>query len=232
MEPRGSPGEIMSQSSSCSLDELRLPAALRLATETAFTGLLELSQDDLSKTLCLIAGNVVHASSDDPDDQLGDWLMAAGALDGAAYDDIRRASQDGTHVETILEQRGILNSDNARDLLTRYMADVAASLFTWRSGQLSFVPGAKPRSAPIDLSRSGFILRGIEHISGWTHLSREVGGMDAGYRTAGLVDEVAGRLHLTPAEWSILAQLGSARSVRDICASSRLSDLARPAERF
>jgi hypothetical protein len=192
-----------------------------LAAAIQGTGRLTLTPEGRSYALSFRRGTVEHAASSDPEDDLGRFLVAKGALrpEGLARAEAAKGSVGGDLVSALIAERlvnpadvaGLLQEHGAR-LVQRALA-VEAGGWSWNP-QAAPPPGAFPLGAP------------------WAMLCAAVRGLDAtalmrrlGEREHRAAARIGGRiriedLRLTPQEARAAGLFDGARSPAELAAAS------------
>jgi len=219
-----SPGDAIDSTPAGSLSELHATGVFRLVLSSRFTGLLTAARRGIRKTLQLDRGAILLVASTDPDDQLGEWLLESGQLTCAVFEEIRSQVEGGERIESVLEERGILTASNVHEILTRHMVAVGSSILGWHDGDFALAACPAPPPPAIAPPTSEIIRNGVEQITGWSRLSRAVGGMEARYRITGDA-ELLGDADLTTDEGVVLRVVRDEVSVRDACGATRLDDV-------
>ncbi len=111
------------------------------------------------KSIYLLEGRIVSATSNQKDDRLGDVLVRAGKLSTTLYEnageEMRRA---GKRLGAVLVQSGALTPHQLFEGLNLQVQEIIYSLFLWEEGQYEFAPGHLPQQViPLKLDLATLI---------------------------------------------------------------------------
>jgi hypothetical protein len=202
-----------------SLRETSLPALLRESVRARRTGVLRLTRGGVRKSLYLSEGRLVFAASSDPDDRLGERLLAKGLISLRAYEDSVLALQAGKRQGTILVENGAIRSRELVAGVNDQVRGIILSLFTWDEAEVELLEGPLPSREVIVLQMStpDLLREGIHRIEAWSRIRAGAGPPDQTYRLA----PMAGSVPLDPGdtESTILATLEADATLDEICAA-------------
>lgn len=142
------------------------------------TGTLAVRGARHTKRIYLKEGHIISSSSDDPTEQLGQFLLSRGCI---TEDQLRKGleTQAKTHVllGKILLMVGTLNEDELKRLLVLKAEETIFSLFLWKDAHFEFDNGVLPRElfVPINLDVQDVLLRGLTLTDELKHVRRELG---------------------------------------------------------
>ena len=130
-----------------------LPDILTGLKKSEKTGVLEVTSDEIQKQAFIKHGDLVFASSNHPDDQLGDILLQDGVIDKKQYDHlINRARNSDKKEGTLLVELGYMKPQDFVQVVKRQVQEIVVSLFRFADGSFSFVEGAFPENEAVTLS--------------------------------------------------------------------------------
>lgn len=113
------------------------------------TGVLHLAHQGASKTLRLDAGRVCHATSNQPREFLGQYLVSLGHL---APDEVARAlavqKEQGVRLGQVLEGQGLVPTEVLREVLGDKFREAVLDALNWPSGEFTFEAGGEA-GAPV-----------------------------------------------------------------------------------
>ena len=141
-------------------------------------GVLRFTRGALAKTVYLSEGRLIFATSNDPDDRLGEMLLRKGRITYRALEESVRAISDGKRQGTILVESGAIRSARprgGRDASRSRRSSTAS--FGWEEGAYEFVEGDLPSREVILLrmSTAGPALEGIRRVERWSRIRAGVG---------------------------------------------------------
>jgi hypothetical protein len=208
------------------LEQVSLPEVLRPLVRQKKTGLLRFTRGRTAKTVYLSEGRLIFATSNDPDDRLGEMLLRKGKITCRTLEDSVAAIQKGKRQGTILVESGEIRSRDLVEGVVGQVQEIIYSLFEWEGGDWQFDEGDLPSREVIVLRMStGDIVReGIRRIARWSRIRAGVGGLAQRYVLAADATAVLGSLSLTHEEMNLVATLDGATTLEEILASARTPD--------
>jgi hypothetical protein len=208
------------------LEEQGLPEVLRPRVRAKRTGVLRFTRRRYVKTVYLSEGRVIFATSNDPDDRLGEMLLRKGRISYRALEASVRAMQGGKRQGTLLVENGSIRSKDLVEGVTEQVQEIVYSLFGWDEGEWEFTPGDLPSREVIVLrmSTADLIMEGIRRLRTWSRIRAGVGGLEQQYSLATDSATTLASMSLHKDELGLLAALDGVMSIEDICAAAPLSD--------
>ena len=201
------------------LEGITVPELLWRLAHEQHTGALVLERQGVAKTLVLRDGRVVFATSSDPEDQLGPFLLRRGEVRLGALLEADSRVEGGRRLGEMLVELGCLAPTALPRAVQEQVREIALSVFGWRDGNWRLTRAALPvhESITLDLAVEDLILAGTRRVRDWNWVRRVVGGSRAVYRaTPASRDDVLG-LGLT--ERLILEQLQLPLRVEQLCSA-------------
>jgi hypothetical protein len=206
------------------LASVGLPDVLEFLRVTRRTGVLSFRRDRLKKSLHIKDGNVVFATSNVPEERLGDLLLQWGRISKHAYD--RSVAMLGSKKRQgrILVEIGALTPKQLWEGVQDQIRHIVYSIFNWENGIFYFAEGELPSKENItaDVSISELIVHGIRKIQEASALyskfpSREVilARMDYGLKE---------RVKLESFERHVLELIDGQKTIEEICHESEIGD--------
>jgi hypothetical protein len=119
---------------------------------------------EVEKVIYFDGGRPVFASSDQPEDRMGELLYREGKITREQYERSRDVVfEQGRRMGEILVDRGFLKRRELLPAVRRHVEDIIYSLFGWESGEYRIVPGDGASAERIRLSRhpAAMVLEGI-----------------------------------------------------------------------
>jgi hypothetical protein len=208
------------------LSQLPLPDILQGLRVSEATGILTMVAGGARKALYLMKGRVVFASSNLPNDRLGEILIREGKITVEEYDLSIRAISKGKRQGKALVEMGALSPKDLWEGIQFQVREVVYSVFLWEEGQFHFEESALParERITVDVDIFELILSGIRRIDA-------NGPLQARYPQG---DSVLERIHadalpsedtpLEPYERHVLNLVDGERSVLEICRESEIGD--------
>lgn len=208
-----------------SLVRTDFPELVRALHERRWTGQLLLTSGGLAKSIKVLSGKLVFASSTDPDDRLGELLLRRGRLGLKDYLDAGRGVGPGKRFGAILVERGLIAPQDLVRYVIEHTREIIYGAFRWTEGRyrLDESTGAD-ESITLKMSTPDIILQGIRRIDQWSRIARGCGGLDATYQRAEDYEAVAAQMELSFEQLSLLTGLHEPMRVEKLCRDASLSD--------
>jgi hypothetical protein len=208
------------------LEQTSLPAALRPLVRQKKTGLLRLARGRAIKTVYLLEGRLIFATSNDPDDRLGEMLLRKGRIGYRALEESVAAIQKGKRQGTILVESGEIRSRDLVEGVTEQVQEIIYSLFEWEDGEWQFEEGDLPSREVIVLrmSTGDLVRQGIRRVDRWSRIRAGVGALGQRYALSAEAPALLGSLSLTPEEMNLVATLDGPTALDEILSSARGGD--------
>src|SRR4029453_927191 len=186
------------------------------------TGILSLISGGARKALYVKDGRVVFASSNLPNDRLGEILIREGKITVEEYDTSIKAISKGKRQGKVLVEMGALRPKDLWEGVQFQVKEIVYSVFQWDDGQFHFEESSLPEKERItvDLDILDLMLVGIRRVDA-------SGRIQTRYPEGDLIPEyVAGEPIpiLEPYEEHVLALVDGERSVLDVCRESEIGD--------
>lgn len=218
LEPFVVPGGFKGQ-----LSQLPLPDILQHLRISQATGILSLVSGGARKALYLKNGRVVFASSNLPNDRLGEILIREGKITVEEYDASIRAISKGKRQGKVLVEMGALSPKDLWEGVQFQVREIVYSIFQWEDGHFHFEESTLPEKERItvDLDVQDLVLGGLRRVDA------AGGPIQARYPESDLLLEraVEGKVAgLEPYEQHVLQLVDGDRSVMEICRESEIGD--------
>ena len=207
------------------LDEQDLPDLIQELSRERWTGTLRLESDDHRIGIVAEDGQLVFASSSNPDYRLGPRLLRRGVITLRQMEDAGRAVSPGKRFGTVLVEKGMLEPkelvrgvvDQTRDIiLLAFQLERAAATAS------SPAPRRARRSRSTSARRE-LILEGISQIEAWSRVERGCGGLGARYAVVPGSEALFNQLTLDVDQAALARAAKKGREVEALCAESVLN---------
>src|SRR5215510_9475371 len=217
VEPFVVPGGLKGQ-----ISELPLPDILQHLRASKGGGILSLVSGGARKALYFSAGRIVFASSNLPNDRLGEILIREGKITVDEYDASIKAISKGKRQGKALVEMGALSPKDLWEGVQFQVKEIVYSIFQWEEGSFHFEESSLPEKERItvDLDVTELILVGIRRVDA-------SGSIQGRYPEGILVLERgadAPRDLLESYERHVLSLVDGDRSVLEICRESEIGD--------
>ncbi len=205
------------------LSQLPVPDLLQHLRVSKGTGILSLVSGGARKALYVKDGRVVFASSNLPNDRLGEILIREGKITVEEYEASIKAISKGKRQGKVLVEMGALSPKDLWEGVQFQVREIVYSIFQWEDGQFHFEESSLPEKERItvDLDIRDLILVGIRRVdaSGAVQARYPGRGRRAGARSTRTCPE-----SLEPYERHVLNLVDGERSVLEICRESEIGD--------
>lgn len=204
------------------LAELPVPELLQHLDQVRATGILTLVSGGARKALYLKDGRVVFASSNLPNDRLGEILIREGKITVEEYETSIRTISKGKRQGKALVEMGALSPKDLWEGVQFQVREIVYSVFQWEEGHFHFEESTLPEKERItvDLGVVELVLAGIRRVEAHGRIQRR-------YPAPELVLESVAEPppgSLEPYEHHVRNLIDGERSVADICRESEIGD--------
>jgi hypothetical protein len=203
------------------LAQLALPEILQHLRLTNATGVLSLVSGGARKALYLKGGRVVFASSNLPNDRLGEILIREGKITVEEYEASIKAITKGKRQGKVLVEMGALSPKDLWEGVQTQVREIVFSIFLWEDGQFHFEESTLPdkERITVDQDVTSLILEGVRRVDA-------NGAVTGRYPEGALVPEAVAAAPglLEPYETHVLELVDGERSVLEICQDSEIGD--------
>lgn len=201
------------------LSETALPEILYTIDRFQVPGVIEAHRDGVAKRVYIKEGNVVHASSSDRNDSLGEYLRLSGALSPETYAVTmrERAHSDKRYGVLLMEQR-ILSPAAVYSAIRKQIEAIVWSLFYWQDGSVVFSIGdfRDPDAVGIQLPMQQVILHGIKRAPNAKQLVARLGRRETVFEPCYEVEDLI-EIAIDADEYGLLELVDGSRSLFEIC---------------
>lgn len=189
-------------------------------------GVIQAERAGVVKDVYLKEGRIVHASSSDVADGLGDFLFRGGQI--TAEEHVRlmrlRAEADRRLGELLVEE-GLLTPGAVHDAIRQQVEAIVWSLFYWEEGAVTFSIGEFPHGGgrvKIDLPMRQVILQGIRRAPNAKTLVGRLGKKETVFAPSWEVETLIA-LGLDGDEHALLRLVDGRRTLYQVCTEGPFS---------
>ena len=204
--------------------EVSLPDVLELLRASRKTGVISFKKDRTRKSLYIQDGNVIFATSNLPEERLGDLLLTWGRITRDYYAGSVTQLGKNKRQGKILVEMGAITPKQLWEGVQDQIRHIVYSLFNWDSGIFFFSQGDLPSHENIiaDVGISELIVEGIRRMKDLHSILRKFPSRDVilGRMDYGLKE----RTRLEPFERHVLELIDGKRSIEDICRESEIGE--------
>src|ERR1700736_2755877 len=145
------------------------------------SGKLLLRQARLERTLHWKDGEIVFASSNSPDQSLGQFLLRNGKVTQEQYEESQRRVGPNMRHGKVLVQMGLISPNDLWWGLQNQALEIIYSLFNWNEGSFSFVEAAEEilsERIALSINTSGAIMEGIRRLDETVRIREKITSLD------------------------------------------------------
>src|SRR5438477_4938671 len=148
------------------IGELPVPDVLQHLRLSQATGILTLVAGGGRKALYLKNGKVVFASSNLPNDRLGEILLREGKITVEEYEASIKAITKGKRQGKVLVEMGALSPKDLWEGVQFQVKEIVYTVFQWENGQFHFEESSLPEKERItvDLDIVDLIVAGVRRV--------------------------------------------------------------------
>ena len=202
--------------------DMPVPEILQHLSQTRATGILTLVSGGARKALYMNEGRVVFASSNLPNDRLGELLIREGKITVEDYEASIRALSKGKRQGKVLVEMGALTPKDLWEGVQLQVKEIVYSIFPWEEGTFHFEESSLPEKERItvDLDIVDLILVGLRRVPSGGRIQTRYPEPDLVLETS----SEAGGPALEPYEHHVRKLIDGERSVLDMCRESEIGD--------
>jgi len=207
------------------LAQTALPEILYTIERFQVPGVIEASREGAIKRVYIKEGNVVHATSSDREDSLGNWLQRSGALSPEVFaETMAERQRTNKRYGQILIERGILSPAEIYRAIRQQIEAVVWSLFYWNDGGVIFSIGdfREPDAIKIQLPMRQVILQGIKRAPNAKAMVARLGRKETVFEGCYRVEDLI-ELALDASDYRLLQLVDGRRTLFEICTQGPLS---------
>lgn len=203
-----------------------IPETLVYLNRTRATGTLSVNTPLFTKSIYLIKGDAIFASSSYEDDRLGEMLLKAGKITVEQYDkSVEMLKTTGKRQGAILVELGYLTPKELFWGVKYQVKEIIYSLFQLEDGAYEFEEGDVPTQEVITLklSMGNLIYEGVKRIDNWTRIRKEMPDTGTVLKLSGDPMNLFQEIELSPQDRKILSLIDGKRTIKEVMDNSWLS---------
>ena len=201
------------------LSQTALPEILYTIDRFQVPGVIEASRAGIEKKVYIKEGNVVHATSSDRDDSLGNYLQRSGVLSPEVYaETMTERERTKKRYGVLLIERGALSPGEIYRAIRKQIEAVVWSLFYWQDGSVIYSIGdfREPDAVKIQLPMQQVILQGIKRAPNAKALVSRLGRKETVFEPCYRMEDLI-ELALDADEYRLLRLVDGKRSLFEVC---------------
>jgi hypothetical protein len=207
------------------IETTSVPELLRSILSSGETGVLTVKSGDAVKQIFILNGRVAYAASNNPDERMGEVLLARGKIGVRSLVEASKRIRPGLKLGAILVELGALESEELVSAVELHVKSILMDMFTWVQGEYTFIiKELEHDNVPaLNMSTENLILEGIRNTRSWRQVIRALGDIESVYVPTGSNDAHF-RLDLTEEEQEVLGYVNGRTPVERICDMSYLTN--------
>jgi len=188
------------------LADIRLPVLLMSLYKSRETGILYVQYLGFRKALYIQEGQVVFATSSNPDERLGEFLLRRGIITIEQYLDSAALIRPGRRQGEILIEQGALTPESLVDGVRDQVYEIIFNLFTLTMGSYSLEMDEFDTMdlITITMEMPHLVLTGMKRVQSWNTIHAGVGRPETRVRCVATPPPYLSRLDLDTDEEHIL----------------------------
>lgn len=188
------------------LSEVNLPTILMSLYRERETGRLTINDGPYVKALHIRDGNVVFASSSDPDERLGECLLRRGVISVSQYIESAQQIRPGRRQGEILVDMGAISPEELVEGVIQQIYDIIFSLMpcSFGSYSLELADFSTEDMITLNVSMPVLLCRGMERVTRWSRIYPIVGEPETRVRRASLMPAFYHELELSSDQEHVL----------------------------
>jgi hypothetical protein len=201
------------------LSQTALPEILYTIDRFQVPGVIEASRDGISKKVYIKEGNVVHATSSDREDSLGNYLQRSGVLSPEVFaETMAERERTNKRYGVLLIEKGVLSPGEIYRAIRKQIEAIVWSLFYWQDGGVIFSIGdfREPDAVKIQLPMRQVILQGIKRAPNAKALVARLGRKETVFEPCYRMEDLI-ELALDADEYRLLHLVDGRRSLFEVC---------------
>lgn len=189
------------------------------------TGVLVMRSTVYMKTIAFEDGRITSASSTDPKEYLGQFLLAYNRINETQLREALAAQEDENELlGRILINRHIVTENEIRRIIQLKTEESLFDCFLWSLGEFEFMEGQRPdpRTVLLNLDVTGIVLEGARRRDEWKRIREMLRGEDAVVTADS--EAIAEQLPLPAEDAEILAHVDGVKTVDQLVTELRSTE--------
>ena len=200
------------------LANVPLPEILATIERYKVPGVLTIEGKIFTKKIFLDEGRIVFATSTDPDERLGEFLLHRKLITKAQYDEsVRRLKAGEGRQGKILVEMKVLTPKQLFEYVQQQNRTIVYSVFNWQEGRVHFELGNLKKDEMIKMAVpiQKAIFEGVKQINDTKKLVARLGTKTVVYGPSWELKEVVA-LRLNPDEMKLLQMMDGKKSLYEL----------------
>ena len=209
------------------LRRIQIADVLSFVAMIRSSGKLLLRQARLERTLHWIEGEIVFATSNSPEQSLGQFLLRNGKITQQQYDESKSRIGPNARHGKVLVQMGAISPNDLWWGLKNQALEIIYSLFTWNEGSFAFVDAAEEvlsERITLQINTSSAIMEGIRRLDEGARIREKITSLDMVFaKVSGEVSDFQA-LDMSEDEIAVYNNIDGKLTVRGLIGKSELTD--------
>jgi len=209
------------------LSAIQLPDVFSFVTMIRPTGKLELRQRQLERSIFWRDGEIVFATSNSPEDSLGQFLLRNGKISRQEYDESLKKLTPDTRHGKLLVQMGALSPKDLWWGVKNQVLEIIYGLFTWKEGTFVFHQSDEDlvhERITLSINTSSIIMEGIRRIDETALIREKIPSLDLVFAKVAGAEPKLEELEFNQNEVSVFERIDGVASVSDLVRSAELTE--------
>ena len=209
------------------LEETSLPALLCSVYRNKESGLLTCVANEHRKTIVFREGQIIFASSTDPDERLGQALLRQGKITIRDFLIATQMVRADRRFGAILCETNAIAPEDLVDGVRKQVRDIVIGMFDLTRGpyELALRPVETQEMILLTEHAEDLIFQGVKSIQSWSRISQGIGTFANLLKPAADSEKITMSLNLTSEELHLVSLCSTGRfNVEDICGMSYLNN--------
>ncbi len=205
-----------------SLELMALADAMQFIAASGETGALRITNYKESKKVYFKNGKIIATASDNPNEYLGQLLIAHGKITEKGLKEAIEAQEEKKMMlGKILVEEGIVKEAQMKFFIKTKIEESIYDAFTWEEGEYEFIPGEEIEleMLEVELDVNPIILEAARRVDEWARIRSIIPTRD--YIPVIVFDVIVEALPLSPNHAKLLRAINGKKSVENIAMEFR-----------
>ncbi len=202
------------------LTKTPLPEILATVNRYGVPGVLEVSNEGITKRVYLLDGDIIFATSTDRSESLGEYLARKGEITDEQLTESsdELANTPGARHGEVLVRMGFLERERLGAVVRRQVQAILWSLFNWDEGEVTFRVGISKDDEvyKIKIPAARAIIAGCRRIEDPKMITARMGGRGAILKRLPRPPHLE-KFHLEPDERQLLELVDGKKTLYELC---------------
>lgn len=210
-----------------SLEESSIPELLRSIMRSRESGIITCHLQEHLKSIHLLDGQLIFATSNNQDDRLGESLIRYGRIQVRNYLDATNLVRPGRRLGSILIEMNVISPEELVEGVRNQVLDIVKGLFEVTKGTYELVLKQLDTQELIvlNISTEDIIFDGVKAIKSWSRISKGIGPIHGKLIPAVDSSKIVMNLSLDPDETHLFSLCEKGQfTIEQICSMSYMNN--------